>query len=151
MQFHTAPLAYQGPDRFDVSLRTNLHLAWDQKPAPGLVFAPSPYLLWPTLKARRAYRGKLPEPVWVRYQVQYAAEMRWSYQRHTKLWLSLLRKEHVVLCCVCDDHTQCHRVLLADMLVKAGAKLGMNVTYLGELPKPVGGWKSTKIDYDSDR
>jgi uncharacterized protein YeaO (DUF488 family) len=63
---------------------------------------------------------------WGAYEREYIAQMRTSYRLYREHWDALLAKERVVLVCYCTDHTKCHRVVLAGILVKLGA------TYVGE-------------------
>lgn len=68
------------------------------------------------------------EKAWSKYAKLFVDEMRTSYRENKDLWLSLLKKDRVVLCCYCNDHTMCHRTIVAkEILPKLGAK------YCGEL------------------
>jgi uncharacterized protein YeaO (DUF488 family) len=53
--------------------------------------------------------------------------MRLSYKENRKRWDELLNQDEVVLVCFCKAGDFCHRVLLAEILVKLGAE------YKGEI------------------
>lgn len=93
----------------------------------GLAFAPSWDILRPQIALRHA--GLETPEQWERYKALYTAEMRVSYARSRPAWDALLARRRAVLCCYCNlaSHPgMCHRLLLAQMLVKCGA------VYLGE-------------------
>jgi uncharacterized protein YeaO (DUF488 family) len=61
------------------------------------------------------------------YTEQYTQLMRESYRQNRKRWDEVLSMDHVILACYCKADSFCHRYLLKDMLVKAGA------AYIGEI------------------
>lgn len=63
------------------------------------------------------------------YIEKYTALMRESYKKHRPVWDEILAKESITLLCYCPPRTFCHRVLLAEMLVKASKG---NAIYVGE-------------------
>ena len=74
----------------------------------------------PTWKMVMDYKnGKIDEE---EYTLQYYELMRESYRKNRYRWNELLNQESVTLCCFCTQGTFCHRYLLADILVKLGAK-----------------------------
>lgn len=85
----------------------------------GIVFAPSWRLLTPYLNKRRA--GGFSGTDWENYKSAYAEEMRASWRAHRAAWESLLSRSRVTLACYCTDAARCHRGILADLLVQAGA------------------------------
>lgn len=119
---HTARISYGGPDRFDVTRKTAWLAQKAKKPALGDPFAPS----WFLLKG-----GKSGAMAWDHYAADFLDEMRLSYLVHRAAWDELLARPHVVLVCFCVNHLRCHRKLLAEILVKCGAK------YEGETVWPV--------------
>lgn len=121
---NTARLGYDADrDWLDVSLQGNLRRCEKGEKGGhrgiGIIFAPSPGLLYPFLKKRR--EGVLAAGDWERYAEAYRLEMRESYARGKGLWDCLLCWRRVVLLCFCKDHNECHRRLLAGFLVKLGA------------------------------
>lgn len=126
LQVFTARLGYRGPLRWlDVSLQGNTRRVDQGQPGgqDGLGFwlAPSPQLLYPYLSKRRF--NKLTSDDWPRYVEGYTALMRERYRdpRTRRVFDELLAREHVVLLCFCTDAAQCHRRVLAGILVKLGA------------------------------
>lgn len=109
---HTARISYGGPFRLDITRKG------------GSSFGPS----WPLLQAAKA--GKID---FQGYRLRYFSEMRASYKIHNAEWLQLLTWERVVLCCYCVNHLQCHRILLAEMLVLTAKARGIAASYEGEL------------------
>ena len=119
----TARLGYRGDDWLDVSLQGNMRRADAGEVGGhqgiGLLFAPSPDLLYPYLSKRRF--GKLTPSDWPRYREAYRGEMRAKYREHRDLWQGLLARESVTLLCFCTDVAECHRTVLAEILGKLGA------------------------------
>jgi hypothetical protein len=110
-------MGLRDPDYLDVSLQGNrrrLHRGI------GIYFAPSPHLLYPFL-TKRKHRG-LTDADWAAYAEAYRNEMRQSYRDHRSAWLELLSWQRVILLCFCTDPEQCHRRVLAEILVKLGAE-----------------------------
>lgn len=106
----TANLRYTGPDRLDIT-RTS-----------GSVFAPSHAILRPMKAGDR--RGEPRGPRWPPYEALYIGEMRVSYREHRAAWEELLARPSVTLVCFCAERDLpcCHRVTLAGLLVKCGAR-----------------------------
>jgi uncharacterized protein YeaO (DUF488 family) len=61
------------------------------------------------------------------YTKRYYQMMRESYTSNKYQWQYLLDQAKIILCCYCKPNDFCHRYLLADILVKLGAK------YKGEI------------------
>ena len=94
----------------------------------GAVFAPSRPLLDEANQLKRA-AGRSDEAldeVWRWYEPRYRAEMRRSYVDDRPTWETLLTEDEVTLLCYCKRPERCHRLILAEILVKLGA------TYKGE-------------------
>lgn len=143
----TAPFAYYGNDRLDVS-------PGSADPIGGW-FAPSREIAESMRCALRTGVPRLVQNVWTCFEGDYIAEMRvrfgvlptsehWSSfsdaerrEIHAALargveptpsaWAALLAMCEVTLVCTCADASRCHRVLLARILEKLGA------TYAGEI------------------
>ena len=60
-----------------------------------------------------------------------------SYRRDQKAWHDLLGRGTVTLLCYCRAGENCHRYLLADLLIKLGEKTGVEVINMGERPVPL--------------
>lgn len=121
LQVFTAPLAYKGDDRLNVSRRNN-------EDRVGLVFAPSETILSPMLALRGLHAGLREKDVdrehlksiwvntWILYREAYTHEMRQSFRRHEQAWKELLGRQTVTLCCFCPAPGYCHRTVLAKIL-----------------------------------
>lgn len=84
---------------------------------------------------------RLEDDIFASYRPKYTEEMRVSWTRHRSAWDELLRRNHVVLVCYCpapagkpDSAIRCHRRILAELLVKAGQRVGRSVVDGGEAP-----------------
>ena len=125
----TGRMGIRDPDYLDVTLQGNMRRA-DQGErgghrGVGIVFAPSPELLYPFLSKRR--HGGLTELDWDDYRLRYRAEMRAGYKHHRSAWELVLSWDRVVLLCFCSDPIRCHRFLLADYFVALGARPGPEI------------------------
>jgi uncharacterized protein YeaO (DUF488 family) len=107
MKVYTSQYNYNGDNRLDITVKTG----WN-------VFAPT----WDMVMNYKD--GKISQE---EYTKQYYDKMRISYANRRDDWNWLLRQEEVVLVCFCKAGDFCHRLLLADILVKLGAE------YLGEI------------------
>ena len=58
--------------------------------------------------------------------------MRRSYAQNTARWLEVLALDEVTLVCYCRDDNECHRRLLAQMLVAVARKHDIPVEVCGE-------------------
>lgn len=76
------------------------------------VFAPT----WDMVMGYK--NGKLTK---AQYTEQYTELMRQSFRSNKKEWAELLKRDRVVLVCYCGKGAFCHRILLAEMLMKCGA------------------------------
>ena len=106
---YTSRIDYPGDDAMDVSAMTG-----------NQVFAP----LWPMVRDFKRRRM-----TWDEYKEDYVSLMWESYKVNRHEWDAILQRERVVLLCFCYDVTQCHRLLLARIFEKLGAR------YLGEIDK----------------
>lgn len=122
LQVFTGRIWLVDPDTFNITRGSG--------GAQGSPFAPSQPLLTRFLAHHRTRVEQLPlwlfkaerDNEWLKYTEAYTQEMRESYVAHHAEWLALLARERVVLTCYCLDVERCHRGLLADILVKLGAK-----------------------------
>jgi uncharacterized protein YeaO (DUF488 family) len=117
LRVYTARISYRGTDRLDITRKS--------AGVDGIAFAPSGRILWPMIALRRS-APSMVDSVWPDYVASYTAEMRASYRDRRSEWDALLERDEVTLVCYCQDHTRCHRTVLAEILVKLGA------TYAGE-------------------
>lgn len=123
---YTARLGYRGDDWLDVSLQGNMSRkgptttgSEPQRRGLGILFAPSPELLYPYLSKRRW--GRETEGTWREYRAKYTAEMRASFRRYRAAWNVVLELPQVTLLCFCRDPSRCHRTVLGEILAKLGA------------------------------
>src|SRR4051794_33756940 len=99
LKVYTAQLRYSGPDRLDVTRQGNDPF--------GVSFAPSKQIL-------NYYR---PRNDFAGYSVAYQDEMTRSYDVNHRSWKQLLAMDEVTLVCFCPGPVECHRYLLAAILV----------------------------------
>ncbi len=127
--FHTAPhphtrqapRGYRGPSTFDITRGSGGDA--------GSPFAPSEKLL---REAQRRIYKEGPEAFnW--YAPIYISEMRQSWRIHRPAWDALLARNHFVAVCYCIQRTCCHRGVFAQLLVKAGVRVGRRVIDGGEV------------------
>jgi uncharacterized protein YeaO (DUF488 family) len=112
LHVHTARISFRGWDRLDVTRKSGDEI--------GKSFAPSWHLLRPFLALRKR-NGVHTDAEWADYAARYTAEMRVSYVERRMAWDAVLAQSSVTLVCYCVNATQCHRRLLANILVKLGA------------------------------
>lgn len=99
---YTAPINYDGEKKaLDITVKTG-----DE------VFAPT----WKMVMKTK--QGKM---TWEEYKSKYRQLMRKSYRENFERWQEILSQEEIVLLCYCQSPQHCHRRLLAEMLVEAGA------------------------------
>jgi uncharacterized protein YeaO (DUF488 family) len=107
MKVYTSQYNYKGDNRLDITVKTG----WN--------------ILAPTWDMVMNYKnGNISQE---EYTKQYYNKMRTSYVNRKDDWNWILKQEEVVLVCFCKAGDFCHRLLLADILVKLGAE------YLGEI------------------
>ncbi|MFW5962556.1 MAG: DUF488 family protein [bacterium] len=104
LRVKTSHITYRGDNRLDITVKSGSKL--------GKVFAPS----WDMVMGYK--KGKISKD---EYTKKYYERMRRSYVKETEKWNELLAKKEIVLCCYCKKGDFCHRLLLADILVKLGA------------------------------
>jgi uncharacterized protein YeaO (DUF488 family) len=98
----------------------------------GDPFAPSEALL--TEAKRRMQEGDPDAFNW--YRPRYVEEMRRSWVNKRAAWDALLTRNHFTACCYCTSRDVCHRGIFAELLVKAGEKVGRRVFDGGEVVFP---------------
>jgi len=107
LKIYTSQYKYNGINRFDITVKTGVK-----------TFAPT----WEIVMGYKSNSITKEQ-----YTEKYIIKMRQSYKNNRDLWEWLLKQKEVVLVCFCKSGDFCHRVLLANILVKLGAK------YLGEI------------------
>jgi len=107
MKVYTSQYNYNGNNRLDITVKTGSDL------------------LAPTWNMVMGYKsGKITQDEYIDL---YYSKMRLSYINNQNFWIRLLKRDEVILVCFCKAGDFCHRILLADILVKLGAE------YLGEI------------------
>jgi len=106
LKIYTSNFNYKGSDRLDITVKTG-----------SKIFAPS----WQMVMDYK--NGDLSKTEYIK---QYIDMMRFSYKNNLEEWKKLLNMKKVTLVCYCKPGNFCHRVLLAEILEKCGAK------YIGE-------------------
>lgn len=104
----TAHCDYKGADRLNITVKSG-----------DKIFAPE----WNMVMQHK--QRKISDEEYIK---RYVNLMRKSLRENPQKWEDLIRRERVVLTCYCQEGKFCHRVLLAKMLEKSGAK------YMGEVP-----------------
>ena len=119
MRVWTARVGYKGKPG-QLVLDTTVLSGCDQ----GQHFAP----YWGMVNAYKA--GRMG---WAEYTKRYTALMRVRFATDREAFLRVCRQPEVVLLCYCPAGDDCHRVLLADILVKtARHELRIEAEYMGE-------------------
>lgn len=95
-------------DRYDITVKTG-----------DKTFSPS----WDMLKAIKGGSMSREE-----YKTRYVDLMKKSLRENPQKWKDLISRDKVILVCYCPSGVFCHRVLLANMLVKSGV-----AKYMGEI------------------
>lgn len=107
LQVYTSQYKYKGEDRYDITVKTS-----------DKTFAPTWDMVMGTKQGKMTYKE---------YTEKYYELMRKSYKNNRRKWDELLNRDRVVLVCFCRPGEFCHRILLAEILVKLGAQ------YIGEI------------------
>jgi uncharacterized protein YeaO (DUF488 family) len=127
VKLYTAQFRYPGPDRVDITRGSG-------RAGDYLVLAPSWNLLDLAHRATRYAKDDAErDRAWAEYETRYVEEMRRSYRLYRAVWNKLLARERAVAVCYCANVLRCHRGLLAELLVKAGAEYAGEVTKGHEL------------------
>lgn len=79
---------------------------------------------------------KRNEISWEDYKHKYQLMMKHSQQINRERWLEIIQQEDVLLVCYCPKPDQCHRSLLAEMLVTFAEENGQVAINHGEIGKP---------------
>lgn len=107
LKVYTSQFKYNGENRFDITVKSGHQM-----------FAPT----WPMVMDYKSKKTTEEE-----YTKLYLEKMHRSYEYYRETWDWLLKQDKVVLVCFCKAGDFCHRLLLADILVKLGAE------YLGKI------------------
>jgi hypothetical protein len=105
LNFFTAQFRYSGEDRLDITAKSKEKL--------GKIFSPT----WDIVLAYKD--GTMSE---LEYSLRYLHQMRISYLKHRILWDEVLAKDLITVVCFCKAGEFCHRLELAKILQKLGAK-----------------------------
>ncbi|OME54111.1 hypothetical protein BSK59_16150 [Paenibacillus odorifer] len=108
LKIYTSQFRYGGDDRLDITVKSGIE-----------AFAPT----WDMVKGHKD--GTLANEDYIK---MYKDLMNKSYKTNKKLWRELLSRKSVTLVCYCAKDCFCHRVVLAEMLVKA-----FGCEYVGEV------------------
>lgn len=88
----------------------------------GAIFAPSKKMVWD-------FKNK--KISWEEYTDRYLRLMRERYRANAETFHAVLAHPKVVLKCYCATQ-ECHRYLLADLLLKVAHHINVSAEYLGE-------------------
>lgn len=132
MIVYTANYSYRGADRLDITAAGLRRAVAARETFEGAPFAPP----WWAVAAVKGVEQAPPVPAayrpvpeddearWQWYRAFYVGHMRASWRAYRAAWDALLARETVTLVCFCADRARCHRGILAELLVKAGAEDG---------------------------
>lgn len=109
LEIYTAQYKYKGDDRLDITVQGNDSF--------GQLFSPT----WGMVNGYKD--GSINKEM---YTIMYHTLMKQSYRFNYEDWVELLNWDIVTLVCFCKKGEFCHRLLLAEYLVKCGAE------YIGE-------------------
>ena len=118
------------PDRLDITRAGCDRLLRENKPAPGVILAPSAKLVFPALRALKAARSEDERTaIWLDYRRAYLEELRRNVACGIgpERLAALLSRQRLVLVCFCTDPLRCHRSLAGGLLAERGA------VYRGEM------------------
>jgi uncharacterized protein YeaO (DUF488 family) len=124
----TSRITYSGSDRLDVTIKSASTIE-------GKLFAPT----WDMVTGVKKYHGdtRFPhvKPISSEeYNQRYYQLLRDRYAKNKQVFLDLIHRESVVLCCYCSrSPTHCHRHLAADILSKIAKSQGIEVKLGGEI------------------
>ena len=107
---------YKGSDKLDVTVKSGRGI--------GRELAPS----WELVRGFKS--GKLS---WEEYETGYLEMLRKVWIEKRWVFRRLFRMGRVTFVCYCKSDAQCHRRLLREVVVKIGAKYGLEVVDGGEL------------------
>lgn len=130
LQVSTSRIGYVGQEGLNVTRGSGTEF--------GKLFAPSWSILRPALEGLKKAQHlrnqgleleahQLADQTWEPYRNLYIEEMRESYKKNKDSWKRLLGMHKVALLCYCMNSETCHRTVLANILVKCGAR------YVGEI------------------
>ena len=122
MILHTAQYQLGDPDGVDITI-AGAKMAYGYG-GIGKHFAPT----WEMVMGEK--KGLITQD---EYTDLYHTLMLDHYARHPEIWLELLNRKRVVLKCFCKSGNFCHRILLAEYLMKVAAHHGIPFQYAGEL------------------
>lgn len=128
---HTAQMAIKDPDAVDITVGSGLG-------GPGECLAPLKEMVYGHKSGNgdERFQGYAPLDD-ASYTAQYLDLLRDRYRRDPAPLKALLERERLVLKCYCASDCFCHRLLAADVLVKIGASIGIEVVLAGELQPEV--------------
>ena len=119
MKIHTSQIGYEGTRKelvLDTTYKTGFGL--------GKVFAPEKELVW-------LYKNQKID--WLEYRERYLKLLRSRYADNSEAFTMVLEGvDDLVLMCYCKAGKNCHRLLLADALVKIALNHGIEAKYVGE-------------------
>jgi hypothetical protein len=122
----TSRITYSGSDRLDITIKSASTIE-------GKLFAPT----WEMVTGVKAYHGdtRFPNVTPIsseEYDQRYYQLLRERYAKNKQLFIDLIHRESVVLCCFCNSPENCHRRLAADILSKLAAHHSIAVKLGGE-------------------
>lgn len=128
LTIYTSRITYRGEDRIDTTIKSASTIE-------GKLFAPT----WDMVTGVKAYHGdtRFPnvKPISSdEYDKRYYQLLRERYAKNKQVFIDLVHRKRVTLCCYCADKpTHCHRHLAADILSKIAEHHGIAVKLGGEI------------------
>ena len=128
---YTSRIAYRGADRLDTTVKSGAGL--------GKLLAPTWELVGGVKRHETCDRDarwlKYTSLTYEQYTDSYYALLRQRYQVDAALFVKLVQRERLVICCYCAaGGAFCHRHLAVDILSKIAVHHGLPLICGGELP-----------------
>jgi uncharacterized protein YeaO (DUF488 family) len=123
----TSRITYSGSDRIDVTIKSASTIE-------GKLFAPT----WEMVTGVKKYHGdtrfsNVKAISSEEYDQRYYQLLRDRYAKNKQVFIDLIHRESVVLCCYCNSPENCHRHLAVDILSKIAQAHDIAVKLGGEI------------------
>lgn len=112
LKIYTSRISYRGEDALDITVKSATTQA-------GRLLAPTAAMVF----GHKAWKGdtrfqRFTPVTGEQYSETYLKLLRQRYAKAKQVFMDLLEKESLTLCCYCRYGTFCHRHLAANVLVK---------------------------------
>ena len=112
LKIYTSRVSYRGEDALDITVKS-------ARTQAGRLLAPSAAMVFGHKAWKGDKRFQIFKPVTdEQYSEAYLKLLRQGYAKSKQVFMDLLEKESLTLCCYCRSGNFCHRHLAAEVLVK---------------------------------